>query len=155
MGLGHLVMDCDDISKRTVIPSLPVQRYAHDPGCLDLRGAFNFIQILSTIRRHLHISSNTQNVYISIARDFQSRLPTASRDVLDHQCGKEDFLSFIINHWPTFRSFESAGNLSEVTWGRVQKKFGSLNEVAISNSLVSVAEMVSLSFYGSMEIIFN
>ncbi|KAM6499503.1 hypothetical protein JOM56_005011 [Amanita muscaria] len=137
---GHLIMECDAYSSRTARhPRGFTQRYAYDPaGCLSLGYAPNFVRLLSTIRQHLHTSSETQQHYISIAQEFQSKL---SSQVLDHQPSLDDFTSFIVDYWPMFRSI--AGSLEKVLWGKVSNQPKSPHEVGILSSLVSAAEQAN------------
>ncbi|KAF8344945.1 hypothetical protein F5887DRAFT_968646 [Amanita rubescens] len=141
---GHLVQECNAYLSHIPGVNLPPQSYAHDPGCVSLHDAVNFIRILSTIRRHLYTSTDTQSHYISIAQDFYSKLSGGSSGgILDHQPCREDFLSFVVDHWPTFRSIEGSENSSDVLWGRVSKQAKSLHEVGILSSLVSAAEVAA------------
>ena len=142
--LGHLVQECNTYSSHVPVYQrsrviLPVQSYTYDPGCIPLHGAVNFVRILSTIRRHLYTSADTQSHYISIAQDFHS----SSGGILDHQPCQADFLSFVVDHWPTFRSIKGSEDSTEILWGRVLKQPESLHEVGILSSLVSAAEVVS------------
>jgi hypothetical protein len=63
---------------------------------------------------------------------------------MDHQPCRDDFLSFVVNYWPTFRSIE--GSAEKIVWGSVSKRDKSPHEVGILSNLVSAAEMVSHYF---------
>jgi len=116
--LGHLVLECHAYSShiprypcRATPYYLPAQRYAHDPGCLSLNEEVNFVSLLSTIRRHLYTSTDTQGCYVLIAQEFQYKLLGGSHGV-GHQPCPGDFQSFVVDHWPTFRSI--MGSVEEV-----------------------------------------
>lgn len=131
-----------------VLPPMPSQNYAHDAGCLALNDSdtINFHTLLSSIRRHLYTSVETQGFYVLIAQEIYSKLLAKHTQVpLDHEPCLDDFQSFVINHWPTFRSIK--GSSSSVMWGRVSKSpEDSRNEIEILNSLISAAEVVSPHF---------
>jgi hypothetical protein len=118
---------------------LPCPTYTHDADCADLYKATNFSRLLSSIREHLRTSVDTQEHYVSAAREISYKLWGTDRggSVSCH----DDFLQFVVNHWPTFRSFR--GSASTVLWGRVSKHDNSPNEVGINNSLIVQAEAVS------------
>lgn len=122
--LGHLVLECGAHSshipryaRRVTSYPLPAQRYAHDPGCLSLYEAVNFICLLSAIRRHLYTSTDTQWYYVSFAREFQCKILGGS--CAGPQPCTADFLSFVVDYWPTFRSIE--GSVERILWGSQSK----------------------------------
>lgn len=147
--LGHLIMDCTYYSlevPQRYIMWLP-QSYANDPGCVSLDRADNFVAILSKIRQHLFNSPGTQQHYIDIAKMFHHQ-PAGDSEVRlgDWEPHQENFLSFVANGWPTFRSIAPEESFSsKVEWGCVLKGAGSANEVGILNSLVAMAEVVSVN----------
>ena len=122
--------------------SLPRPTYTHDAGCIDLHTATNFSHLLSDVREHLKTSVDTQEHYISVAKEVFYKLSGTNRGSVPCH---NDFFQFITNHWPTFRSFR--GPSGTVLWGRVSKSDNTPNEISINNSLICLAEAVSCYLY--------
>ena len=118
---------------------IPFPTYAHDPDCINLLKATNFCDLLSSIREHLRTSIDTQGYYVSNAKMIYYKL--YSMDQGGHVPCHNDFLEFVVNHWPTVRSFRGSANT--VLWGRVPKRDNSPNEIGINNNLIAQAEVVS------------
>jgi hypothetical protein len=123
-------------------PILSPPMFTHDGGCITLNDAVNFVSLLSAICKHLLMSKNTQQYFVMIAQEMQREVVANCRG-FSTPCA-EDFRSFMVHYWPTFRSIGSEPG--KVLWGRVSKQENSLHEVGISNSLITVAEVVSCSF---------
>ena len=119
--------------------SLPFPIYGHDPDCIDLSKATNFCGLLSSIREHLRTSIDTQGHYISAATKMFYKI--FGTDQGGHVPCHKDFLEFVVNHWPTVKSFKGSANT--VLWGKVLKRDNSPNEISINNSLIAHAETVS------------
>jgi hypothetical protein len=127
------------------LTSLPVQRYTNDEGLLDLNTATNFSHLLSSIRQHLCSSTHTQGFYVDAAQRMFYELSSNNPFInLDSLPSHDDFVQFVVNHWPTFKPIgEEAGKF---LWGRVSKSPDALHEVGISYNLIYMAEMVSPYF---------
>ena len=92
-----------------------------------------------SIRQHLRTSAGTQGHYVSAAAEMFYKLFGTDRG--GHVPCRDDFIEFIVNHWPTIKSFKGPENT--VLWGSVSKRENSPNVICINNSLIAQAEVVS------------
>ncbi len=111
---------------------------------MDISKAPNFSSLLSSIREHLRSSPCTQEYYVAAATKMFYKLFGAQDQggPVQVPC-HNDFVQFVVHHWPTVKSFRGSVLANTVLWGRVSKCKNSPNEIEINNSLIVQAEAVS------------